>query len=243
MKCPHCGVAFHDALKITELDRDKDGLWGALTRKCPECDRLIVSMAKIKWMRGASKGDSGLRPVSSHRFLWPRTASRDPLPSEVPSEFRKDYEEACRVLSLSPRASAALSRRCLQHILREEARVDPSSLAKEIEQVVEARSLPPYLAEALDEVRVTGNFAAHPVKYKTTGEVVPVEPGEAERNLDILEMLFRFYFVEPAQARKARDDLNRKLVAAGKKPLRDGPPGETGDSGVGDETGAKADGN
>jgi hypothetical protein len=43
------------------------------------------------------------------------------LPSEVPPEFANDYKEACLIIANSPKASAALSRRCLQNILREKA--------------------------------------------------------------------------------------------------------------------------
>ncbi len=39
----------------------------------------------------------------------------------------------------------------------------------------------------IDAVRVIGNFAAHPIKSKSTGEIVDVEPGEAEWNLNTLE--------------------------------------------------------
>ena len=39
---------------------------------------------------------------------------RKPTPQEVPSDIKEDYEEACKVLPMSNKASAALSRRCLQ---------------------------------------------------------------------------------------------------------------------------------
>lgn len=229
MKCPHCRVAFHDALKITALSEDKDGLWGALTRKCPECARLIVGMAQIRWKRDGSTGSTALQPVSSEIRLWPRASARDAVPSEVPLEFRKDYEEACGVLSLSPRASAALSRRCLQHILREKAGVKASTLAREIAEARRA-GLPVHIADVLDEVRVVGNFAAHPEKDKRTEEIVPVEPAEAEHNLIVIEALFEHFFVQPANTRKRREALNQKLVAAGKKPLDDQRAAKADDS-------------
>ena len=66
--------------------------------------------------------------------------------------------------------------------------------------------LPSHIADSLDAVRNIGNFAAHPAKSQATGEVVPVEPGEAEWTLDTLEELFDFYFVSPART-KARGML------------------------------------
>ena len=63
-------------------------------------------------------------------------------------------------------------------------------------------------------------FAAHPIKSKSTGEVVDVEPGEAEWNLDILEQLFDFYFVQADLLRKKKEKLNQKLADVGKPPMK-----------------------
>jgi hypothetical protein len=41
-----------------------------------------------------------------------------------------------------------------------------------------------------------------------------VEPGEAEWTLDVLEILFDFYFVQPARLKAKRDALNKKLAEA-----------------------------
>jgi hypothetical protein len=138
----------------------------------------------------------------------------------VPEEFAADYREACLTLSDSPKASAALSRRCLQHILRETAKVKPSNLADEIQMVIDSKTLPSHLVESLDAIRNIGNFAAHPIKSKSSGEVLDVEPGEGEWNLDVLESLFDFYFVQPAELKKKRDALNAKLKEAGKPELK-----------------------
>jgi hypothetical protein len=49
---------------------------------------------------------------------------------------------------------------------------------------------------------------------------VPVEPEEAEWNLDVLEQLFDLYFVLPARAKAKKEALNKKLTDAGKPPLK-----------------------
>ena len=41
-----------------------------------------------------------------------------------------------------------------------------------------------------------------PATATSTGEVIDVEPGEAEWNLDTLERLFDFHFVQPARLAK-----------------------------------------
>ena len=57
------------------------------------------------------------------------------------------------------------------------------------------------------------------MKDQSSGQVLPVEPGEAEWNLDVLESLFDHYFVRPAIARKRRVAINQKLQQAGKNPI------------------------
>jgi hypothetical protein len=69
-------------------------------------------------------------------------------------------------------------------------------------------------------VRNIGNFATHPLKSEKTGEILPVEPMEAEWNLDVLEALFDFYFVQPDVVRKKRAALDHKLKEAEKKPMK-----------------------
>ena len=68
--------------------------------------------------------------------------------------------------------------------------------------------------------RNIGNLAAHPTKNKGTGEIIDVEPGEADWQLDTLEGLFDFYFVQPALLQARKDALNDKLQKAGKPPLK-----------------------
>jgi hypothetical protein len=111
-------------------------------------------------------------------------------------------------------------------LLREKAGVRKRDLAPQIQEVLDAKTLPQQLAQDLDAVRNIGAFAAHPIKSTNTGEIIEVEPGEAEWLLTILEGLFDFYFVQPAAHERRRDTLNAKLKDAGKQPMirRSRPP-------------------
>ncbi len=82
-------------------------------------------------------------------------------------------------------------------------------------------TLPVNIASQLDAVRVVGNFAAHVIKAEASGNIVDVEPGEAEWNLDVLDLLFNFYYVQPAEIEKKKQALNEKLQSAGKPPLKE----------------------
>jgi hypothetical protein len=158
--------------------------------------------------------------IEGFALIRPKAAACAPLSPEVPANLAEDYREACLVLTDSAKASAALSRRCLQNLLREHAGAQPGDLNREIQQVLDAGKLPSYLTKAIDAVRAIGNFAAHPIKSTNSGEVIAGEPGEAEWLLDTLEGLFDFYFVQPATLQKKRDALNAKLVDAGKNRLK-----------------------
>lgn len=152
-------------------------------------------------------------------MVFPRGAHRPPAPPEVPEAVGQDYNEACLVFDDSPQASAALSRRCLQHLLVERRVSKSENLSTAIDDALSVHP-PTHIAENLDAVRNIGNFAAHPQKCKNSGEILPVEPHEAEWNLDVLEMLFDFYYVQPARSAARRDALNKKLEEAGKKPIK-----------------------
>jgi hypothetical protein len=186
---------------------------------CPACGRIVIEIVCAKQTTGSGAGFH-FASVQKQFLGYPKAPSRPVPPPEVPKEFAEDYVEAAIVLADSPKASAALSRRCLQHILREKAGVKHSALAKEIDQVITGKLLPSHLAEAIDAVRNIGNFAAHPIKSTASGEIVPVEPGEAEWNLDVVEGLFDFYFVQPEVLKKRRAALNSKLASVGKPPVK-----------------------
>lgn len=169
-----------------------------------------------------SRGWGNGKPVQvdEMHLVRPRGSARPPCPKQVPKHMAEDYTEACLVLPDSAKASAALSRRCLQTLLRENAGVKHGNLADEIQQTIDSGTLPSHLVESIDAIRNIGNFSAHPIKSNSTGEIVPIEPHEAEWNLDVLESLFDFYYVQPAVIQAKRDALNKKLSDSGKPPMK-----------------------
>lgn len=155
----------------------------------------------------------------NNSLIYPKNSMRNFDLTEIPKDLATDYEEACLVLSDSPKASAALSRRCLQSMLRVQG-FESKSLAQEIQNAIDNGKLPSHIEESLDAIRNIGNFAAHPMKDTNSGEVVSVEPGEAEWNLDVIESLFDFFYLQPAKMRERKDALNAKLKAIGKPEMK-----------------------
>ena len=215
MKCPHCLIEFHSGPKYVPFAAanppvDEEGAWGVEWEICPACKRVIIRL--VVWPPGVNQ-----KP-RVHSLVRPRGIAQAPLSPDVPKEFAQDYREACLILADSPKASAALSRRCLQHVLRDAAKTKKKDLIDQINEVMP--NLPSYLAKMIESVRVMGNFAVHPIKSTNTGEIVDVEPEEAEWLLDTLEGVFDFYFVQPAEAERKRQAINEKLADAGKPLLR-----------------------
>jgi hypothetical protein len=206
MQCPHCLKHFHESWTYKSVVNEKNKIWGIGSTICAACGRPILALGELVRIQGPAGLD--LVPnTPTFFFAYPKAISRSPLPPEVPPEFAADYLEACLVLPDSEKASAALSRRCLQHLLREQVGVKKDDLAKEIQHVLDSKQLPGHLAEDLDAIRHIGNFAAHPMKATHSGVILDVEPHEAEWLLNLLEGLFDFYLVQPARAKAKRDAM------------------------------------
>jgi hypothetical protein len=217
MKCPHCDVGIHDSFQRHQPPFSLGGeLWFGAYQQCPECKKVIV---KLESRVPAPQGQTG-KVIVPEFIAYPRNASARPVPVDVPDPYKQDFEEAVAVLPISAKASAALSRRNLQAILKDHAKTKKKDLAEQIDEVIAVGHIPGYIQEGLDAVRNIGNFAAHPLKSTSTGQIVDVELGEAEWDLDVLESLFDFYFVQPALTAKRRAALNAKLKDINKPPLK-----------------------
>jgi hypothetical protein len=222
MNCPHCGIAFHDSWKtvaIREPTNEDSTSWLARLTRCPTCSRETIRLQHLPegWVK--NRNLSLLLDLTA----YPKATNRKPTPKEVPTEIREDYEEACRVLADSNKASAALSRRCLQAMLRGQG-YQQKDLAKQIDALLveqdPTKAIPTALRLTVDAIRNFGNFSAHPVTDQTTLQIIDVETGEAEWCLDILEDMFDHYYVRPAVAAARTAALNKKLATAGKPPSK-----------------------
>jgi hypothetical protein len=121
-----------------------------------------------------------------------------------------DYREACLIQDLSPKASATLSRRCLQGILRDFWQVKPGRLVNEIDQIKD--KVDPETWAAIDAVRTIGNIGAH--MEKDISVIVDVDPNEAELLIGLVETLIREWYIG-REERKSR--MSAIVTAAGSK--------------------------
>jgi Domain of unknown function (DUF4145) len=218
MKCPHCTISIHESWTGNEIFAEAVGetRWRVQIMFCPECKESILRFGQ------AQIGSNYVTEPKSWKQFYPSGSSR-PVPADVPKDVANDYSEASLVMQLSPKASAALSRRCLQTVLRN-AGYTQKDLSKQIDAVLaesDARkALPSGVHMIVDTVRNFGNFAAHKITDQTTLQIISVEPAEAEYCLDVLDAVFDHYYVKPAQAKAVKAALDAKLTAAKKPPAK-----------------------
>ena len=129
------------------------------------------------------------------------------FPDYIPQPIRTDYEEVYLIKDLSPKASATLSRRCLQGMIRDFWGISKRTLNDEIDALegkIDSSTL-----QAIHALREIGNIGAHRKKEKGTKEILDVAPGEAEALLGLIEILFKEWYI----AKYEREKQLAKLVA------------------------------
>ena len=227
MECPHCLIQINeDWRSLVGTDRTSlfrtgpDG--NRLTfhhMRCPnpECDKFLA-----KAMERDREGGSEI----ASWFAYPRNPPARSVPPELPSEIAEDYREAGNTIHMSAQASAAISRRIIQRVLKDKGEYTQRNLSDQIEACVADNTVPTHISGNLDYLREIGNFAAHTQKSEHSGEVIRVEPGEAEWALEVLDSLFDFYYVQPARDEVRRESFNAKLRDAGRNEIASDDAGQ-----------------
>ncbi len=209
--CPHCERAVtisegrtvegESILHVANADGAKALKSKFIVCPNPECRHFTLSVALYsaiwnksygKWLIGDHQQSWSLIPPSKAKTF----------PAYVPQAVRVDYLEACLIQELSPKASATLSRRCLQGILRDFWKVKPGRLVEEIEQI--KAKVDAVTWDAIEAVRKIGNIGAH--MEKDINIIVDVDPEEAQLLVELVETLLREWYV-------ARDERNKRMSA------------------------------
>ncbi|MGB4589004.1 MAG: DUF4145 domain-containing protein [Clostridiaceae bacterium] len=166
---------------------------------CPACQKTSIKI----W--GMGEEVVGI----SHNF-HPSSNARK-FPDYVPGAILQDYEEACSIANLSPKASATLSRRCLQGMIRDYWSISgKKNLYEEIEAIQD--KIDPQVAKVLNGVRQLGNIGAH--MEKAIDLIIDIDPNEAEKLIQLIEYLIEQWYIK----RHDSDDLLKSiLVINGKK--------------------------
>ena len=223
-ECPYCGFGqvvsqerSDKASRRLEIDGEAGGLpltigWNAVVCTNDECRKLSLGVYIGSISQNHASGKAVFNPRNSWRLL-PASSAR-PQPDCVPEALRGNYYEACAIRDLSPKASATLSRRCLQGMIRDFCKIAKGTLDAEIKAlraaVDEGRApagVTPESVDAIDHVRSLGNIGAH--FEKDVDLIIEIDPDEAQALIDLVETLFAEWYVE----RKQRQDRLAKVAA------------------------------
>lgn len=211
--CPFCnrGATItdsnHTVHHSTFNDGNKDGTLGIIfeATTCPnaECKEYELRVSVHKTGHTPSHG----RVFGAVLYKWQlRPASNaKSFPDYIPKPLLDDYAEACLIRDLSPKASATLSRRCLQGIIRDFWGIQRSRLVDEINDLQAKVDRATW--EAIDAVRSIGNIGAH--MEKDINLVIEVEPEEAQLLIGLIEILLNDWYV----ARNERQQHLSGIVA------------------------------
>ncbi|MCD1656091.1 DUF4145 domain-containing protein [Treponema zuelzerae] len=124
-------------------------------------------------------------------------------PDYIPQAIISDYKESYQIVELSPKASATISRRCLQGIIRDFWKVKPGKLVNEIDQIKE--KVDELTFNAIDSVRKIGNIGAH--METDINYIIDVDKNEASILLSLIEMLLENWYI----AKHDREERLRKI--------------------------------
>lgn len=184
-----------------------------------QCKKLTLTIGLYEWPTRHRAGGDMLGDLIQMWRLIPQSTAV-PQPSFIPEPLRADYYEACAIRELSPKASSALSRRCLQGMIRDFCKIAKNTLDAEIktlrtavEQNIATPGVTLESVDAIDQVRSIGNIGAH--MEKDISLIIEVDPGEAEALTGLIEMLFEEWYV----ARHTRQQRLAEIaaIAADKK--------------------------
>ncbi|WP_367352470.1 DUF4145 domain-containing protein [Achromobacter animicus] len=211
-KCPVCAHAV--IIGDSSFQRQDIVL---TTEKSPEGQRAIIGGMLIHCPNGtcgsnfvavrASWGQRKLvnsvfrvvhtQPIGIGTFVF-APATPEPLSPTVPQFVKDDYNEAYLIRSLSPKASATLSRRALQGMLRDRWHVAEKTLHAELVAVKDRCDSDLY--DAMMALKAIGNIGAHP--EKDADAMLDIDDDEADELLQLLKLLDDEWYV--ARARRAK---------------------------------------
>jgi hypothetical protein len=205
--CPYCNrpcTIDHEDIRSMENSTHISYEYGAYFSKVtvivcpnPKCRQRTISAALYECT-------PNLQSVGERIFYWkllPESEAK-PFPEYIPKQLRDDYAEACLIKDKSPKASATLSRRCLQGIIRDFWEIKKNRLVDEIEELkskVDSTSW-----EAINSVRHLGNIGAH--MEKDVNLIIGVDPDEAGLLIWLIELFFEEWYI-------ARHDREEKMIA------------------------------
>jgi hypothetical protein len=212
-KCPFCGhhsviewekqaETFKSSFNFNNKYNEQIILTKVIACPNPDCREysISVSLHNAKW----NKQSGWVTENAKHIWqLIPESIAK-PFPGYIPEPLIRDYNEACLIMTKSPKASATLSRRCLQGMIRDFWGITGKrNLYEEIDAINDKVDATTF--DAIDCLRQMGNIGAH--MEKDINLIVDVDPNEAKLLIELIETLFKEWYV-----RKHEREVNMNKI-------------------------------
>lgn len=212
-KCPHCNrdvtITKHDVSQMLHVNDIENSVGRHSLQSTfivcpnPDCKKYVLECTLWKTIYDKRIYEEYcVKKIREWNLVPPSNAK--PFPDYIPAAIRADYEEACLIKDLSPKAAATLARRCLQGIIRDFWEVKCGSLNKEIEAIKDKVDLLTW--EAIDAVRKVGNIGAH--MEKDINLIVDIEPNEVELLISLIETLFKDWYMAREEQRARLEEIS-----------------------------------
>lgn len=181
----------------------------------PKCKNFTLSLTMSEYgysspVAGVTPGGWKIGKILQQWNLIPPSSAKI-FPEYVPKPIRDDYTEACLIRDLSAKASATLSRRCLQGMIRDFWGIKKARLIDEIDALKDKTDDATW--EAINAVRKIGNIGAH--MEKDIDVIVEVEPKEAQLLIGLIELLVKDWYVTRHQRQERLKEI--KAIAEAKE--------------------------
>jgi len=170
----------------------------------PKCREYTLSLALYDCEKD-SRGYYSRKDKPKKTWSLIPAAEIKVFPDYIPLPIIADYEEACNIRDLSPKASATLARRCLQGMIRDFWGIKKKRLLDEINDLQDKTD--PVTWTAIDSVRKIGNIGAH--MGKDISLIVDVEPNEAKLLIGLIEALIKEWYI----AKHDREQRMAEIIA------------------------------
>ncbi|WP_228102245.1 DUF4145 domain-containing protein [Pseudomonas protegens] len=141
------------------------------------------------------------------KLIHPVVGNVVPANPDMPSDIKRDYDEASSILNQSPRGAAALLRLAIQKLCKELGQPG-KNINDDIKSLVSS-GLSSMVQQALDTVRVIGNSAVHP------GQIdIKDDRQTAESLFRLINLIVEKMVSEPKHVQAMYDALPGNLVQA-----------------------------
>lgn len=215
LRCPICGIHTDAPIVCTHVTQQNDfvrlpssymALYNYLVR-CTRCNSgllVVWSYGEEPPAGGGHTAGSLVLPLRASAFETDRIAV-DAVPAAILEDLRQGE---LAFYAGAHYGAGLLLRRACQNIARHWQIPEDGGLRAQIEAMAAQGIITKSLADMAEGIRVIGNELAHP--DPNTPSVITADDVRLAR--EFLEQMVRAIYVDPARAKKLKDDLKKKGV-------------------------------